>query len=297
MKARVAKDLCGFLNLHKPSGMTSRTALDYVSRPLRGLKVGHAGTLDPLASGVLVVALGSATRLISYAQGASKTYHSVIRLGATSDTLDGDGVVTESVDFEVPTAEQVESAVLEQVGLIQQIPPQYSALWVNGKRAYDLARAGHEVELAAREVEVKRITIVAYEWPRLTIEVDCGGGTYIRSIARDIGDRLGCGGLIEVLIRTRIGSFTLEDSIDPVGFDPSTLDQHLIKPLKAVEGLPRFDLDARQRDDLLLGRPLLGTPLTVPGEYVLVGPDGEMVALGEFTPDSKLWPRKVVAKP
>ncbi len=218
-----SRPLSGLLNLNKPIGVTSRDVVDRVSRPLRKVKVGHAGTLDPLASGVLVVCVGPATRLIEYVQRMPKTYRAVVRLGATSDTLDADGTVVEAENPPVPTECQVREALASQVGTIEQLPPQYSALRVGGRRAYDLARAGREVELAPRPVEVHRIDLRLYEWPRIEVEVHCGSGTYIRSIARDVGEALGCGGLIEVLTRTAIGPFLLPDALDPEALTSETL--------------------------------------------------------------------------
>ena len=145
-------DLSGLLNLDKPIGVTSRDVVDRVSRPLRKVKVGHAGTLDPLASGVLVLCVGSATRLIEYVQQMPKTYVATIRLGATSDTLDADGQVVEMIAPPIPSEQEVRSALLTQVGTIQQLPPQFSALKVGGKRAYDLARAGETVDSSANSV-------------------------------------------------------------------------------------------------------------------------------------------------
>ena len=198
-KALVDSGLRGILNVNKPSGPTSRDVVNRVARILRRVKVGHAGTLDPLASGVLIVCIGSATRLIEFVQRMPKTYRTVIRLGARSDTLDADGRVTEVEQPRIPDEGEVRRAVACQVGEISQVPPDYSALKVQGRRAHDLARSGQAVDLAPRTVRIDRIELVAYSWPRLELEIDCGGGTYIRSIARDVGEALGCGGLVEVL--------------------------------------------------------------------------------------------------
>src|SRR4051812_24473518 len=162
---------CGLLNLNKPIGVTSRDVVDRVSRPLRKVKVGHAGTLDPLASGVLVVCVGAATRLIEYVQRMPKAYRTAVRLGARSDTLDADGRIEVADDPPIPTEAEVRSALATQVGLIRQVPPQFSALKVEGRRAYDLARAGQAVELAARPVRVDRVELISYEWPRLEFTV------------------------------------------------------------------------------------------------------------------------------
>ena len=188
---------------------------------LRKVKVGHAGTLDPLASGVLVVCVGAATRLIEYVQRMPKTYRARVRLGATSDTDDADGTIAEAIDPPIPGEADLRAVLASQVGVIEQVPPEFSAIKVAGERAYDLARAGREVVLKARPVTVHRVELLDYDWPRLELEVDCGAGTYIRSIARDVGQALGCGGLIEVLTRTKIGPVTGRGTpLDPMRLDP-----------------------------------------------------------------------------
>ena len=296
------RDLVGVLNLNKPGGMTSRDVVDLVSRPLRRAKVGHAGTLDPLASGVLVVCVGAATRLIDRVQAMPKAYRAVIRLGATSDTLDADGQVTPHPDPDLPAPAEaaVRAALAAQVGTIQQVPPQFSALKVAGRRAYDLARAGEAAPLVARPVRVDQIELIAYEWPRLEIAVDCGSGTYIRSIARDVGEALGVGGLIDVLVRTRIGPFALDDALDPVGRPIEEILAHLHPPADALGDLPRLALDAAQvaiatGGKLLDPDRIAGAPGVPAGEVALLGPDGALVALAEVLPGGAIQPRKVFA--
>ena len=291
---------CGVLILNKPAGLTSREAVDYVFRPLKGNKVGHAGTLDPLASGVLVVCVGAATRLIESVQRLTKTYRTVVRLGARSDTLDADGRVVAVTDPPVPGEGEVQVALASQVGTILQIPPQFSALKVAGRRAYDLARAGRTVDLAARSVTVHRVDLFRYAWPCLELEIECGGGTYIRSIARDVGEALGCGGLVEELVRTRIGPFTLAEALDPASLAPSALPCLLRPALEAVPDLPRLVLTAGAVTALVQGQSLplegLAGPQPASGEVALVGPDGELVALGEAVAAAgRLFPRRVLA--
>jgi tRNA pseudouridine55 synthase len=289
------------LNLDKPGGMTSRDVVDRVTRPLRGVKVGHAGTLDPLATGVLVVCVGSATRLIEYVQRSGKSYRTVVRLGARSDTLDADGQIEVEPDPLIPTEAELRSALSRQVGTIDQIPPQYSALKVAGRRAYDLARAGQAVALEARPVVIERIELVRYEWPRVEFTVDCGSGTYIRSIARDLGEALGCGGLVEVLVRTRIGRFLQSEAIDPLTLTVETIEANLRPPLEALDGVPRIVLDADQVALVLQGKGLDPTRVEngagLAGEVALLGPDFGLVAIAEATPGGAIQPRKVLAGP
>jgi tRNA pseudouridine55 synthase len=284
--------LSGLLNLDKPSGLTSRDVVNQIVRITRRVKAGHAGTLDPLASGVLVVAVGSATRLIECVQRMPKCYRTVIRLGARSDTLDLDGTVIEEANPPIPSLEGVRRAVLAQVGEIRQLPPEYSALKVNGRRAHELAREGQVVELLPRRVRIDRITVLDYEWPELTLEVECGGGTYIRSIARDVGEALGCGGLVQSLVRTRIGTFTLQDAVAPGSLTRDNLSEHLRPSQDAVPDLPRLCLDDVQGSAILQGRTLdaSGLPGAVgyEGEAALIATDGRMIALGELDPTRRV---------
>src|SRR5688572_19173855 len=196
----------GLLVLDKPAGLTSREGVDRALRWFpRGTRVGHTGTLDPLATGVLVLCVGVATRLTEYVQAMGKTYFTTVRLGARSDTDDADGTVTPVEGARPPGREELERCLGGFVGEIEQVPPAYSAAKVSGARAYDLARRGREVSLAARRVRVDGIDLLRYDYPEADLEVRCGKGTYVRSLARDLGERLGCGGLVQVLRRTRVG--------------------------------------------------------------------------------------------
>jgi tRNA pseudouridine55 synthase len=291
-------ELNGVLNLAKPGGVTSRDVVDLISRPLRKVKVGHAGTLDPLASGVLVVCVGRSTRLIEYVQRMPKAYRTVVRLGARSDTLDADGRIELEPSPTIPTEAEVREALASQVGTIEQIPPQFSALKVEGKRAYDLARNGQAVDLAARPVRVDRVDLIAYAWPHLEFTVDCGSGTYIRSIARDVGEALGCGGLVEVLVRTRIGPFTLEEAIDPTGQAIDAILAHLRPTLDALGDLPRLTLSTGQVEAIKQGKSLWLNEVeeagAIEGEVGLIGPDGGLVAVAEVDSSGKILPRRVL---
>lgn len=290
----------GLLNLDKPPGKTSRDVVNQVARLLpRKVKAGHAGTLDPLAVGVLVVCVGAATRLIENVQRMGKTYRTTIRLGARSDTLDRDGVVIETVDPPIPTREEIDEALEAQRGDILQQPPEHSALKIGGRRAYDLARAGLPVELAPRPVRVDRIELLSYAWPLLELEIDCGSGTYIRSIARDVGEALGCGALMETLDRTRIGRFTRESAVDPDQLTRENLASHLRPALEAVAGLPRITLDESLLVDVRQGKALtaarLPDGLVPPGEIALVTESGRLAVLAEGDPaKGVVQPRKVL---
>jgi tRNA pseudouridine55 synthase len=289
----------GLLNVHKPSGMTSRAIVDRVVQLVPRIKVGHAGTLDPLASGVLVLCLGSATRLVEYVQRMPKTYRAVVRLGARSDTLDADGQIEELTTPPIPSEPEIRESLAGLVGDVLQLPPQYSALRVRGRRAYDLARSGHEARLEPRPVRIDRIEMADYDWPRLELRIDCGAGTYIRSIARDLGERLGCGGLVETLVRVRIGPFQLADTADPLGLTEDSLPRHLHPLLTAVAGLPAIRLSADHVAAIAQGRALSAASLfleSMPeGEIVLLNPAGEIVALARAdVPQGTLHPHKVL---
>lgn len=296
---RIKGAVGGILVVDKPRGLTSRAAVDRVVRLVgRRVKVGHAGTLDPLASGVLVVCVGPATRLVEEVQSLPKSYRTVVRLGARSDTLDADGRIQAVEHPRVPSPEEVAAAVAPLVGEIDQLPPEYSALKVGGRRAYDLVRAGQAVELAPRRVRIDRIGVIRYEWPWLELEVDCGSGTYIRSIARDVGEALGCGGLVDVLLRTRIGPYTLEDAVELDELSVESLPGRLRPMAEAVAGWPRMVLDEGQVAAVAAGRrlpvgPGMGPGLP-PGPIALLDADGRLVALAESDPAAgEIQPRKV----
>ncbi len=233
----------GLLVIDKPGGMTSRDAVNRAQRWFpRGTKLGHTGTLDPLATGVLVLCVGAATRLAEFVQAMGKGYTTRVLLGSRSDTDDADGVVTPVEGATPPTEEQVRAAVGRFVGIIQQFPPAYSALKVAGKRAHELARQGKEVKLEARPVSVSRIDVTGYEWPHLDLAVECGKGTYIRSIARDVGEVLSVGGLVQTLRRTHVGPFAADSGLSL----DATADEvrAKLRPAgEAVADLPRVTLD------------------------------------------------------
>lgn len=204
----------GLLVIDKPSGLTSRDVLNRAQRWFpRGTKIGHTGTLDPLATGVLVACIGRATKLADRIQTMGKVYRATIRLGATSPTDDADGPMTETSNAVPPTRERLESELAKFVGIVQQLPPQVSALKVGGRRAHAIVRGGGVAAVEARLVRIDAVRLLSYSWPLVEVEVECGKGTYIRSIARDLGVALGMGGLVQTLQRTRVGPFTIEQGV------------------------------------------------------------------------------------
>ncbi len=205
---------CGIVIINKPTGMSSHRCVGTVRKAMNMKKVGHTGTLDPEASGVLPILIGTATRAAEYLTAHDKSYRAQILLGTRTDTLDMAGTVLENNPVNV-TADEVRSAVSEFVGNISQIPPMYSAIQVNGQRLYHLARQGIDIEREARQVTIYSIDVEDISLPYITINVRCSKGTYIRTLASDIGDRLGCGACINTLQRTSSGGYKIEDAITP----------------------------------------------------------------------------------
>ena len=205
----------GFLNFHKPQGMSSHDCVGAVRRLLGIKKVGHGGTLDPLAAGVLPIAVGRATRLLPYLP-EDKAYRAVIRFGLTTTTDDLEGEIITQQAADRLTVEEIAACLPEFKGTIDQVPPAFSAIQVQGQRLYDLARKGRAVTPPSRVVTIHHLTVQHWqpgEQPELTLDIDCGPGTYIRSIARDLGDRVGTGATLAHLIRTRSGGFDLADGL------------------------------------------------------------------------------------
>jgi len=203
----------GILNINKPAGKTSYDVVAVVKRLSRVRRVGHAGTLDPAATGVLPVCLGQGTRVIEFLADAAKTYRAEIELGTITDTYDAAGTVIEKRDASDITLEKVETALGQFRGLIQQPPPMYSAVKHQGKPLYELARAGITIERKSRPAQIDSIEILDWQPPVVTIKVECGKGTYIRSLAYDLGQALGCGGTLKSLVRLSYGPFNVKDAI------------------------------------------------------------------------------------
>lgn len=232
----------GFLNINKPKGWTSFDVIRQLKRIIDVKKIGHTGTLDPLATGVLVVAIGEATKLIEYMMKDDKEYIAGITLGSKSNTYDAEGEISHISNRE-PVLEEIEQSLYEFEGEIDQIPPAYSALKIKGKRAYSLARKGEEVEMKSRKVQINKIDLISYEYPLLKIDVECHSGTYIRSIAHDLGEKLDVGAYLSELLRTRVGIFKIEDSIDADNVD---LKKDIIPVEKVFEDAKKIELNAEQ---------------------------------------------------
>jgi tRNA pseudouridine55 synthase len=232
----------GILVIDKPVGITSRDAVDGIQRRLpRDVKIGHTGTLDPLASGVLVLCLGHATRLAEFVQMMPKSYDAEFTLGARSATDDAEGPITVSESVALPDRAEIAKSLRQFVGVVNQVPPAFSAAKVSGQRAYHEARRGRSATLAPRAIRIDRIEIEGYDAPKLRLTIDCGKGTYIRSLARDLGDKLGCGGYVSALRRTRVGPFTTDAAIPA---DCRDYSAYLQPTTAAVALLPSLSVTA-----------------------------------------------------
>ncbi len=271
----------GILLVDKAGGMTSHDVVSRARRALGTRKVGHAGTLDPMATGLLVLGVDSATRLLTYLVGLDKQYTATIRLGAATGTDDAEGETLSTADASAITLERVEAALVALRGDIEQVPSAVSAIKVAGRRAYDLVRAGEPVELAARRVEIRRFDVLASRvegaFLDLDVVVDCTSGTYIRALARDLGRALGVGGHLTALRRTRVGPFELTDAVAGEAIDPGALQS----PAAIAQALfPSRTLDDGELRDLAHGKRLeLGGP-DLPVLAALT-PDGDLAGLVE----------------
>jgi len=273
----------------KPGGPTSHDVVDQVRRALGLRRVGHLGTLDPFAAGLLVIVVGRATRLAQYAADWTKSYEGVIRLGRTTATDDATGPTAGASDaWQSLDRAHVEAALARFHGAYEQRPPAYSAVKVEGERAYRRARRGEPVALAARPVLVSALELVRFAPPDVAFRATVSGGTYVRGLARDVGEELGCGAHLATLVRTRVGPFRLEDGVMPERLTAGDLRD----PATLVAELPRRDLDEMARVAVTHGRPVSAGK----GEEgsVALFADGHLVAVAEREGDL-LKPRVVVA--
>lgn len=265
----------GVIPVDKPKGVTSRRVVDVVARAVGMKTVGHAGTLDPLAEGVVVVCVGHATKLVDSVHDLPKHYAGEFLLGRSSPSDDFETTVEVEVDPRVPTAADVEAALPAFRGDILQRPCDYSAVHVDGKRAYRLARKGRPVELAEKPVRIDRLAVVEYEWPRLTLEIVCSSGTFVRAIGRDLAAALGTKAVMSALVRTAVGPFTRERSLPLESVTPDTVPDGLRPAIEAVPLLPRIVLDGE-----MLAKAIRGG--LVPGEAAGSEPFAAIDAAGEL---------------
>lgn len=291
----------GLLNIHKPSGPTSHDIVAGVRRGTGERRVGHAGTLDPLAEGVLVLALGQATRLVEYLADSVKCYQAEITLGLSTDTYDMQGQVVSQRDtprgLDVPRLEDVLGCFR---GEIVQVPPVYSAIKVKGKSAHARVRSGEDVVLAPRPVTIYELRLLAFEPPRISLFVRCSAGTYIRSLAHDVGEALGCGAVLEHLVRTQSGAFKLEDATAwdrlQASFSMGTWQEHLLPADAALPDWPLVQLDEKAMARLQHGMSI-DAPEGSTGWGRAYSPQGQLVAILESELSGTAWhPKKVFAE-
>ncbi len=274
----------GVLNLCKPIGMTSHDVVERIRELSRQKEVGHTGTLDPMADGVLVLCLGRATRLTPVIQPLPKKYRGVIQFGIRTTTQDIEGQVFSQIPAPHLTLEAVQAVARRFIGRIEQIPPMYSAVKIEGKRLYQLAREGKEVERPPRTVTIYQLEILDFEpgeFPTATFYLECSAGTYVRTLASDIGDALGTGAHLKQLTRIAVGHFTLE-AAQPLELftDADSVAAHLIPPADALPHLPRWKPSPPYLERLLNGNFVQAeNPLWTPGGYVLVMEDEQRIAL------------------
>ncbi len=275
----------GWVCLDKPAGLTSTDAVSRVRRLFNAQRAGHAGTLDPLADGVLPIALGEATKTVPYLMDADKTYRFTLRWGEATASFDREGAVTATSEVR-PTREQVEAALPRFVGEIEQVPPAFSAIRVNGKRAYDLAREGIEVELASRRVHIHSATLIDIpDANHATLEMTCGKGTYVRALARDLAEALGALAHVTALRRTRVGAF---DAADAVTLDflarlcEEGREREALLPVEtALDDIPAVALTAEDAFKLTQGRPIVLLPRQVEALRPLLREDRIVSAVRE----------------
>jgi tRNA pseudouridine55 synthase len=245
----------GFILVDKPTDMTSHDAVAIVRRTLGERSVGHLGTLDPAATGLLVIAVGKkALKVIELFSDMTKEYEANVTLGAVSSTYDKEGVIEEvsmKPGVEIPTDIQIQNLIADRfIGKINQVPPSYSAVHINGERAYRLAQKGVEVEMPSRSVEIHKCEVLSYQYPYLQLLIECGSGTYIRSLAHDMGQLLHCGGYLSGLRRTKVGKWRVEAAVEP-----EAVNWTQVIPLKDIlVDFPRIDLLPDEEEDIRHGR-------------------------------------------
>ena len=299
----------GILNLNKPAGLTSFAVVARVRRITGQRQVGHAGTLDPLATGVLPIFLGTATRVMEYLSEQIKTYRAVIQLGITTDTYDAEGAVTATQDASGVTREMVEKALEPFRGAIRQTAPIYSALKYHGQPLYKYARKGQVVPLKERTVHISKLELVDWQSPHATLEITCGKGTYIRSLAHDLGQALGVGAHLKTLVRLRVGPFVLEDAVSLSSLEEAChagqAEALLFPPDYVLTGFPAIVVANQQTCSLMHGSPIavkdkqILTATTPPSEDRVRAYDesGNFLGILRYEADRSLWqPEKIFLK-
>lgn len=292
-----ANAVSGVLVVDKPVGLTSHDVVQIIRRGTGIRRAGHTGTLDPRASGVLVILIGPAVRLSEYVSASDKRYQATVRLGSTTDTFDAEGRVTARASVDSITEQRFEEALTQFIGEIQQVPPPYSAIKVQGRKAYEMAREGEEVDLAPRTIHVYSLEMLEWAPPEAVIDVFCSSGTYVRSLANDLGAALGCGAYLVGLRRTKSGRFTLRDAVTlrrlQESFASGDWYRYLIPAAEALGDWPMVELDGDQVELIRHGHRIPAEP-DAKGWVRGVSQQGDLVALLELDEATHEWqPRKV----
>lgn len=284
----------GILNVVKPPGMTSHDVVSFLRRLFGTKRVGHAGTLDPAAAGVLPVFLGQATRLIEYATDADKGYRVELTFGYATDTGDDTGRIIRELDCDIPSRQRLEEVLATFVGSIEQVPPMYSAIKIGGKKLYELAREGITVERKARSVTISSINLLDVQGKTILFDVSCSKGTYIRSLCEDIGEKFSCPAVMTFLVRTRVGAFSLPDAhtLEEISLNQA---RHLLPLDIAIDHIPSVTLTANQARALQQGRsitfPVLGSRV-----IRLYNSERHLIGIGQESPEQGiLKPVKILS--
>jgi len=296
-RTQLENSVSGVLVVDKPIGITSHDVVQIIRNGTRIKRAGHTGTLDPRASGVLVILLGPAVRLSEYVSAEDKRYHAVIQLGKKTDTFDEEGEVTGGTSPDDITTEQFQEALKGFVGEIAQVPPPYSAVKVNGRKAYEMARKGEEVNLEPRIIHVHDLELLEWDPPQALVDVHCSSGTYVRSLANDLGEVLGCGAMLAGLRRTKSGKFTLKDAISlrklSEAFQDGSWYKYLIPAADALGEWPTINLTDEEVDLVRHGHRIKREEKI--GDLArAISEQGELVALMQYDEESgEYQPKKV----
>lgn len=293
---RIKRAVDGVLLLDKPPGLSSNQALQQVKRLYQAAKAGHTGSLDPLATGLLPICFGEATKFSHFLLNADKSYRALIKLGSTTTTGDAEGEVLSIAEVNV-TLEALNAVLKQFIGAIQQVPPMYSALKHQGRALYEYARAGVDIERAARTITIHQIILERFEQDEVEITVSCSKGTYIRTLAEDIGHALGCGAHLAGLRRLKTAHFGLESAFTIEQLEAMTVeqrDQSLLPVDALIENLPEVQLDKDSVFYLLQGQAVWKSGLNVEGFFRLYTENGNFLGIGEQTADGKIAPKKLL---
>jgi tRNA pseudouridine55 synthase len=294
----------GILNIHKDTGMTSHDVVAKIRKLLKQKRVGHAGTLDPAASGVLPICIGQGTRVAEYLSESGKAYRAQICFGVVTDTYDAEGTILRATDASELTLARIEEVLPQFLGTQMQLPPLYSAIKIQGQPAYKRMRAGEEITLEARPVEIYHLQIAAWEAPVLTLDIECSKGTYIRSLAYDLGERVGYGAHLTGLVRTRSGPFTLAESISlaqlALAVEQGTVAEYVFPPDSALQQYPALYLDAETVERVLHGNAFRYEEQASiqPGNELarIYDSSGHFLAIATWNSEQQMWqPKKVLA--